>query len=357
MLRRAVGEREAAPQARRPCGRLEDRRRRRAGSAIAAQTLRPPRRGDAQMTDRVIGPVISASSAVGSRGAQMPILVVEDEPRILAFLRRGLEAQGFAVDAAADGATGLRRVRDARVRPRRSSTCCCRGSTASASCASSRGAAPELPVVILSARSDLQTKLRGFELGARDYVPKPFSLDELVARVRAQLRAVHTADADEPSLRAGPLELDVARRRARVGERVADLTDREFRLLLHLVRHAGEISQPRAAARGGLGLSLRSRLERRRRLHPAAAQEARLDADRDRPACGLSDCGGLTGSMLAWVAFALANVVAMVRWESWETIPFHFIWVSLTLLYGFRVWSPLPTDVRPRRGRASRRAR
>jgi signal transduction histidine kinase len=48
---------------------------------------------------------------------------------------------------------------------------------------------------------------------------------------------------------------------------------------------------------------------------------------------------------LAWVAFAGANVAAMVRWESWETVPFHFIWVSLTLLYGFRVWSPLPTGL------------
>src|SRR2546423_3751713 len=48
---------------------------------------------------------------------------------------------------------------------------------------------------------------------------------------------------------------------------------------------------------------------------------------------------------LLWVAFAAANVVAMVRWASWETIPFHFIWVSLTLLYGFRVWRPVPTAV------------
>ena len=58
--------------------------------------------------------------------------------------------------------------------------------------------------------------------------------------------------------------------------------------------------------------------------------------------------------MLAWVAFAVANVVAMIAWESWETIPFHFIWVSLTLLYGFRVWRPA-ADVRCARRRRARR--
>jgi two-component system copper resistance phosphate regulon response regulator CusR len=170
----------------------------------------------------------------------MPILVVEDEPRILAFLRRGLEAQGFAVDAAADGATGLRRARTHHydlvildlLLP---------GLDGLAVLRELAQAEPKLPVLILSARSDLQTKLRGFELGARDYLPKPFSLAELVARVRAQLRASGLGEPEDLLLRVGPLELDVAHRRARLGEQVADLTDREFRLLHHLVRHSGEI--------------------------------------------------------------------------------------------------------------------
>jgi two-component system copper resistance phosphate regulon response regulator CusR len=170
----------------------------------------------------------------------MPILVIEDEPRILAFLRRGLEAQGFVVDAAGDGATGLRRARSRRydlvildlLLPGLDGLSVLRELARDE---------PALPVVILSARSDLQTKLRGFELGARDYVPKPFSLEELLARVRAQLRASGVGEAEELVLRVGPLELDVAHRRARVGDHVADLTDREFRLLHHLVRHGGEI--------------------------------------------------------------------------------------------------------------------
>jgi DNA-binding response OmpR family regulator len=170
----------------------------------------------------------------------MPILVVEDEPRILAFVRRGLEAQGFTVDAATDGVTGLRRAREQRydlvvldlLLPGLDGLAILRELSRSS---------PDLPVVILSARADVKTKLRGFDLGARDYISKPFSLAELIARVRVQLRAVGAAELDGSVLRAGPLELDFARRRARVRGGSANLTDREFRLLHHLARHAGEV--------------------------------------------------------------------------------------------------------------------
>ncbi len=101
-------------------------------------------------------------------------------------------------------------------------------------------ARPRLPVLILSARSDLQTKLRGFELGATDYVAKPFALDELLARVRVQLRVARPIE-DEHLLRAGRVALDLARRQARIGELVTDLSDREFRLLHHMLLHAGEV--------------------------------------------------------------------------------------------------------------------
>jgi DNA-binding response OmpR family regulator len=170
----------------------------------------------------------------------MPILVVEDEPRILAFVRRGLEAEGYMVDAAVDGVTGLRRARERRydlvvldlLLPGLDGLAMLRELTRSS---------PDLPVLILSARSDEKTKLRGFELGARDYVAKPFSLAELIARVRVQLRAVGAAGHEDVVFRTGPLELDLARRRARVRDESADLTDREFRLLLHLAKHAGEV--------------------------------------------------------------------------------------------------------------------
>src|SRR5690242_19833530 len=109
----------------------------------------------------------------------MRILVVEDEPRISAFVARGLEAEGYAVDVAGDGASGLDRARDEEIAlvvldlllPRMD------GLSVLRELGRER---PELPVIVLSARSDLPTKLRGFELGARDYVAKPFALDELI---------------------------------------------------------------------------------------------------------------------------------------------------------------------------------
>jgi DNA-binding response OmpR family regulator len=168
----------------------------------------------------------------------MRILVIEDEPRILGFLKVGLEAEGFAVDAAENGASGLALalteayelvVLDLQL-PQLD------GLQLLEDLHRRR---PELPVLILSARNDLPTKLRSFQLGANDYLSKPFSFDELVARVRVQLR--HGTSEAASTVTAGGLELDLARRRARVNETVTDLSDREFRLLYHLVAHAGEV--------------------------------------------------------------------------------------------------------------------
>jgi two-component system, OmpR family, copper resistance phosphate regulon response regulator CusR len=169
----------------------------------------------------------------------MRILVIEDEPRILDFLRLGLEAEGFVVDAADDGAAGLRRALDGSYElvildlllPRLDGL---------RVLSELRQARADVPVLILSARSDLPTKLRGFDLGANDYLAKPFSFDELVARVRVHLRR-GVGSTGGSRIRAGALQLDLARRQALVGDRVVDLSDREFRLLYHLVCHPGEI--------------------------------------------------------------------------------------------------------------------
>ncbi len=169
----------------------------------------------------------------------MRILVIEDEPRILEFLRLGLEAEGFTVDGADDGAAGLQLalaepyelvVLDLAL-PRLDGL---------SLLPQLRRARPGLPVLILSARSDLPTKLRSFGLGANDYLSKPFSFDELVARVRVHLRKGHDG-AESSSLRVGELELDLARRRAHAGSSTIDLSDREFRLLYHLASHPGEV--------------------------------------------------------------------------------------------------------------------
>jgi DNA-binding response OmpR family regulator len=169
----------------------------------------------------------------------MRMLVIEDEARIRAFLARALEAEGFVVESAEDGREGLARALagaydlvildlllpglDGLTLLRELHRRC-----------------PELRVLILSARSDLATKLRGFELGAVDYLPKPFSLDELLARVRVQVRYAHTGD-DGTVLQTGRLVLELTRRRARIGDAVTDLSDREFRLLHFLLLHAGEV--------------------------------------------------------------------------------------------------------------------
>jgi DNA-binding response OmpR family regulator len=169
----------------------------------------------------------------------MQILVIEDEPRILAFLARGLEAEGFCVDAAGSGPTGLKQALaheyDAVILD-----LLLPGLDGLSVLRELHQRLPELPVVIVSARSDLPTKLRGFGLGACDYLAKPFALDELVARLRVQLRK-HAVRHDDNLLHVGTLTLDLARRQARIGELVADLSDREFRLLHHLVEHAGAI--------------------------------------------------------------------------------------------------------------------
>jgi DNA-binding response OmpR family regulator len=169
----------------------------------------------------------------------MRILVIEDEPRILAFLARGLEAEGFTVDGAPDGPAGLQRTAHGSydlvildlLLP---------GLDGLAVLHELQRMRPELPVVIVSARSDLDTKLRGFGLGACDYLSKPFSFDELLARVRAQLRRGRPGEKGSV-VRAGLLSLDVARREAKLGDVVAALSDREFRLLHHLVLHEGEV--------------------------------------------------------------------------------------------------------------------
>jgi DNA-binding response OmpR family regulator len=166
------------------------------------------------------------------------VLVIEDESRIRSFMAHALEADGFAVDGADNGQDGLDRAVRGTYDLVILDLLLPRVDGLSVLC-ELRRRSPELPVVIVSARSDLPTKLRGFDLGASDYVAKPFAVDELLARVRAQLRA--RGIGHDGVLRTGTLILDVPCRRARIGECEIDLSDREFRLLHHLVKHAGEV--------------------------------------------------------------------------------------------------------------------
>jgi two-component system, OmpR family, response regulator len=164
------------------------------------------------------------------------VLVVEDEIRILEFLARGIQADGMTVEGARTGPDAVRRALSEAydlvlldlVLPQLNGL---------AVLERIQEAKPELPVLVVSARGDVATKLRAFELGARDYVEKPFSLDELLARMR-----VHLAEPLDRNgiVRAGRLELDLRTREAQVGSVRASLSDREFRVLVYLAEHVGE---------------------------------------------------------------------------------------------------------------------
>ena len=166
------------------------------------------------------------------------ILIAEDEERIASFLHKGLQRNGFAVTVADDGESGyrlaasgmfdllildiglpkmdgfsvLRRLRAERV---------------------------ELPVIILTARNEVADTVAGLDGGADDYVRKPFAFDEILARVRLRLRTESRPEATV--LRAGDLSLDLRTRRARVADRVVELTTREFALAEVLLRHPDQV--------------------------------------------------------------------------------------------------------------------
>jgi len=166
------------------------------------------------------------------------ILVVEDEPAIADFLQRGLTAEGYSVSAAVDGNEAVRSARagDADLMildlmlP---------GRDGAEVLAEVREARPQLPVIVLTARAEVDTKIATLDLGATDYVTKPFSFEELAARVRAHLR-----DRDEASstrLELGDLRVDlVGRRVERAGVGIR-LTTTEFDLLAFFMRHPGQV--------------------------------------------------------------------------------------------------------------------
>src|SRR5580704_16404509 len=164
----------------------------------------------------------------------MKLLVVEDEARIAAFLEKGLTAHGYAVEWARNGAEALRLgagpdialvILDLKL-PDLDGLEVLAGLR-------ERGTA--VPVVILSARGGVDDRVRGLELGADDYLAKPFAFEELLARVRARLRPWPAAGAGV--LRAGGIYLDVLTREVTAAGRTASLSDREFALLRAFVSH------------------------------------------------------------------------------------------------------------------------
>ncbi len=169
----------------------------------------------------------------------MKILIVEDEPKTGDYLKQGLAEAGFVVDLVRDGRDGLHHgttgdydlaILDVMLP----------GLDGWAILQGLRKAGRDTPVLFLSARDGVEDRVKGLELGADDYLVKPFAFSELLARVRTLLRRGNKASAPE-LLRVADLELDLLRRRVtRAGRRV-DLTAKEFLLLELLMRHKGEV--------------------------------------------------------------------------------------------------------------------
>jgi two-component system KDP operon response regulator KdpE len=169
----------------------------------------------------------------------MRVLVVDDEPAILRFLKPALEANNYEMTSAATVAEGTKQIaagtpdivlldlglpdgdgKDVIRRVREFS---------------------DLPIIVLSAREREAEKIEALDLGADDYVNKPFSVGELLARIRAALRHRMERKAETPVLRAGDLEVDAAKHRVTRGGADLKLTPKEFELLSFLARHAGRV--------------------------------------------------------------------------------------------------------------------
>jgi DNA-binding response OmpR family regulator len=168
------------------------------------------------------------------------ILIAEDEPRLSSFLEKGLRAAGYSTTVCDTGtqAAAIARDQDFDLMildiglP---------GQDGFAVLRALRGRGEKLPVLVLTARDEITDTVTGLDLGADDYVTKPFVFEELLARVRARLRGGERGEAGALELEAGGVRLDIRTRRAEVDGRDVELTAKEFTLLETFLRHPGQV--------------------------------------------------------------------------------------------------------------------
>jgi two-component system, OmpR family, response regulator QseB len=169
------------------------------------------------------------------------ILIAEDESRIASFIEKGLRSHGFVTTVAEDAQMATTMVQGADFDlmildlglP---------GKDGLDVLEELRGQGEKLPIIILTARDDIQDKVAGLEGGADDYMTKPFRFEELLARVRLRLRSTTTeTKKEEAVLTAGPLHLDLRTRKIKVGDRWLELPAREFTLAETFLRHPNQV--------------------------------------------------------------------------------------------------------------------
>jgi two-component system KDP operon response regulator KdpE len=171
--------------------------------------------------------------------APVRVLIVDDEPPIRKLLRMGLTAQGYHVLEAPDGATALNLIAEKPDLvildlglPDMQGLDLLR---------SIRAQNEQVPIVVLSSRGDEAAKVQALDIGADDYVTKPFGTDELLARMRAALRHQLQVQGERPIFHVGDLSVDLVRRIVKLGEREVKLSPKEYDLLRLLVAHAGKV--------------------------------------------------------------------------------------------------------------------
>jgi two-component system KDP operon response regulator KdpE len=215
------------------------------------------------------------------------VLVVDDEPPILRFLRTSLNAAGHVVVTAENAAAALAAVRTEKPDlvildlglPDRSGfevITAIRGSSS-------------VPIIVLSARSDERSKVEALDLGADDYISKPFGMAELTARIRAALRHRFQAQGELPVFISGDLTVDLVRRQVSRGGDEVKLSPKEFELLRHLVAHAGKVLTHRHLLREVWGAAQIDEVQYLRVFIRGLRQK--LEADPTRPTHILTELG------------------------------------------------------------------
>jgi two-component system, OmpR family, KDP operon response regulator KdpE len=173
---------------------------------------------------------------------QPRILVIDDEPQLIRVLRTGLKSRGYEVRAAADGLAGFEMFTDWH--PDLVITDLAMPNVDGLELCRRVRAVSQVPIIVLSAKGEEKTKVEALDIGADDFVTKPFGIDELLARVRASLRratAPAVNEAAQTVLESGDFHVDLEAREVKVHSKEIHLTPKEFDLLIYFIKHSGKV--------------------------------------------------------------------------------------------------------------------